>query len=260
NDRIRWQRASRTSSDSERLAGVPAAHGSPAGRTARRSRLCAGLLCLKVGSRQRCNSLSGWRGLGRAVLGLSRMESQAATSATGQSSRPEGFQTGRFVVSTITRERPRLGLRTASSWGLWPARILEGRVPFLDHKFVELAMSIPTSVKSKHGTLKYILKKSVRGLIPDELIDRKKQGFGVPIYEWSFDRLGSLARAKLEAFNRKTDLFDPAELQRLLVPSNASGGHSFQAWCLLNFVLWWEQYIDRTGSQCAADVALIGSN
>jgi len=136
---------------------------------------------------------------------------------------------------------------------------LEGRVPFLDHKFVELAMSIPTSVKTKHGTLKYILKKSVRGLIPDELIDRKKQGFGVPIYEWSFDRLGSLARAKLEAFNRQTDLFDPAELQRLLLPSNA-GGHSFQAWCLLNFVLWWEQYIAGAGSQCAADVALIGSS
>jgi len=114
-------------------------------------------------------------------------------------------------------------------------------------------------VKTKHGILKYILKKSVRGLIPDELIDRKKQGFGVPIYEWSFDRLGNLARAKLEAFNRQTDLFDPAELQRLLLPSNASGGHSFQAWCLLNFVLWWEQYI-AAGSQCAADVALIGSN
>jgi len=136
---------------------------------------------------------------------------------------------------------------------------LEGRVPFLDHKFVELAMSIPTSMKTKHGTLKYILKKSVRGLIPDELIDRKKQGFGVPIYEWSFDRLGSLSRTKLEAFNHQTDLFDPAELQRLLLPSNASGGHSFQAWCLLNFVLWWEQYI-AAGSQCAADVALIGSN
>ena len=55
---------------------------------------------------------------------------------------------------------------------------LEGRVPFLDHKFVELAMSIPASVKTKHGTLKYILKKSARGLIPDELIDRKKEGTG----------------------------------------------------------------------------------
>jgi asparagine synthase (glutamine-hydrolysing) len=137
---------------------------------------------------------------------------------------------------------------------------LEGRVPFLDHKFVELAMSIPTSVKTKHGTLKYILKKSVRGLIPDELIDRKKQGFGVPIYEWSFDRLGSFAQTKLEEFNRQTNLFDAAELGRLLWPSNASGRHSFQAWCLLNFVIWWEQYIAGTQFGSPAEVALTGSS
>src|SRR2546426_5995508 len=51
---------------------------------------------------------------------------------------------------------------------------LEARVPFLDHKFVELAMSIPEAVKTRNGVLKYILKKAVRGVIPDELIDRKK--------------------------------------------------------------------------------------
>lgn len=70
------------------------------------------------------------------------------------------------------------------------ATSLEARVPFLDHKFVVLALSIPQSVKTKGGTLKYILNKAVRGIIPDELIDRKKQGFCVPIYEWFFDRLG----------------------------------------------------------------------
>jgi len=120
-------------------------------------------------------------------------------------------------------------------------------------------MLISTCMEPEQGTLISSLQRSVRGSIPHELSDRKKQWFGVPIYEWSFDRLGSLSRTKLEAFNHQTDLFDPAELQRLLLPSNASGGHSFQAWCLLNFVLWWEQYI-AAGSQCAADVALIGSN
>ena len=58
---------------------------------------------------------------------------------------------------------------------------LEGRVPFLDHKFVELALGIPGKLKTKNQQLKYILKKAVRGTIPDELIDRPKQGFGVPI-------------------------------------------------------------------------------
>ena len=71
---------------------------------------------------------------------------------------------------------------------------LEGRVPFLDHEFVGLALSIPQQAKTNGGTLKHILKKAVRGVIPDELIDRPKQGFGVPVYEWLFDRLGD-ARA-----------------------------------------------------------------
>src|SRR5262249_31479376 len=74
---------------------------------------------------------------------------------------------------------------------------LEARVPFLDHKFVGLALGIPEAIKTKHGTLKYILKKAVRGLIPDELIDRKKQGFGVPVYEWFLDHLGTFARTEL---------------------------------------------------------------
>src|SRR5262249_19984441 len=49
---------------------------------------------------------------------------------------------------------------------------LEGRVPFLDHRLVALALSIPSSLKVRNGTLKYVLKKAVRGLIPDTLIDR----------------------------------------------------------------------------------------
>ena len=52
---------------------------------------------------------------------------------------------------------------------------LEARVPFLDHEFVELIMSLPEKIKIKNNVSKYILKKTVRGLIPDKLIDRKKQ-------------------------------------------------------------------------------------
>ena len=115
---------------------------------------------------------------------------------------------------------------------------LEGRVPFLDHKFVELAMSIPTSVKTRNGTLKHILKKSVRGLIPDELIDRKKQGFGVPVYEWFFDKLGEQTREELSTFCDKTDFLDKAEVMRLIDQGNGP-----QVWYLLNFALWWKEYV-----------------
>jgi asparagine synthase (glutamine-hydrolysing) len=114
---------------------------------------------------------------------------------------------------------------------------LEARVPFLDHKFVELAMSIPEAVKLRHGALKYILKKSVRGLIPDELIDRKKQGFGVPVYEWFSDRLGDFTRQELRSFCRETDFLDADEVMRVV------GHDRKRSWYLLNFALWWKQYI-----------------
>ena len=101
---------------------------------------------------------------------------------------------------------------------------LEARVPFLDHKFVELAMSIPQAVKTRHNTLKYILKKSVRNLIPDEMIDRKKQGFGVPVREWIADRLGELTRRELTQFCDETDFLDAKEVGRLLMPKMKAYG------------------------------------
>jgi asparagine synthase (glutamine-hydrolysing) len=115
---------------------------------------------------------------------------------------------------------------------------LEGRVPFLDHKFVELAMSIPEKTKVKGGILKYILKKSVRGVIPDEIIDRKKQGFGVPVYEWLLDRLGDKAKEELYSFCDETDFLNKKEVENLFKNGNAT-----LIWVLLNFTLWWKHYI-----------------
>jgi asparagine synthase (glutamine-hydrolysing) len=86
--------------------------------------------------------------------------------------------------------------------------------------------------------LKYILKKAVRGVIPDELIDRPKQGFGVPIYEWTFGQLGGLAREELKSFCQQTDLLDEGEISRLF-----NSHRSKEIWSLLNFALWWKRFI-----------------
>jgi len=115
---------------------------------------------------------------------------------------------------------------------------LEGRVPFLDHKFVELALGIPTEVKLRGGVNKRVLKQAVRGLIPDELIDRKKQGFGVPVYEWLFGRLGERTRSELRAFCDATDILDWREVERLL-----EGARGQELWTLLNLAMWWNEYI-----------------
>jgi asparagine synthase (glutamine-hydrolysing) len=115
---------------------------------------------------------------------------------------------------------------------------LEARVPFLDHKFVELGMSIPASLKTKNGILKYVLKKAVRGVIPDEIIDRKKQGFAAPITEWFDQSLGDVARTQLKEFCINTDLLDWTEVEKLL-----DSGKRARAWPLLNVALWWNTYI-----------------
>ena len=114
---------------------------------------------------------------------------------------------------------------------------LEARVPFLDHEFVSLAMSIPSRMKLKRGNLKHILKKSVRGMIPDSIIDRKKQGFGVPIHEWMMGELGHTLKQELDNFCSQTDLFDRKKVMQLVENGNPA------SWYLFNLALWWKHYI-----------------
>jgi asparagine synthase (glutamine-hydrolysing) len=109
---------------------------------------------------------------------------------------------------------------------------LEARVPFLDHKFVELALSIPAQAKLGSGGTKYLLKKAVRGLLPDDLIDRRKQGFSVPLPEWFNGALGETAHSELQGFCADTSFLDSNEVMKLLEsPARAS------AWYLLNLAL-----------------------
>ncbi|MGF7117958.1 asparagine synthase (glutamine-hydrolyzing) [Methanobacterium oryzae] len=115
---------------------------------------------------------------------------------------------------------------------------LEARVPFLDHKFVERAMSISEKTKTKDKELKYILKRAIRGVIPDKIIDRKKQGFGVPIQEWFFDKLGEESKEIIMEFCEKTDFFDVNAIEKLF-----QRGEGSKIWYLFNFVLWYNRWI-----------------
>jgi len=115
---------------------------------------------------------------------------------------------------------------------------LEGRVPFLDHQFVEYAMGIPTAMKLSGGESKHMLKLAVRGLIPDEIIDRPKQGFGVPVHEWFAGRLGAEIRTSVSRFVRETGFLDAAAVDVVL-----RKGRGEDAWFLYNLSEWWARYI-----------------
>lgn len=118
------------------------------------------------------------------------------------------------------------------------AASVECRVPFLDHIFVEYAMSISEKVKTRNGISKTLLKEAVRGLIPDELIDRKKQGLGVPIYDWFKDRLGTEMKKTIYEFSDNTGFFDGTYLDRIV------SNHSYfaQTWHLYVLAMWHKKF------------------
>ena len=115
---------------------------------------------------------------------------------------------------------------------------LEARVPFLDHEFVQLAMSVPEAVKTRGGVVKTLLKQAVRGVIPDAIIDRPKQGFGVPVQEWMQGRLGTLMQDTLADFCDRTDILDKAAVLDLVRRQRDP-----RSWYLFNLALWWKAYL-----------------
>jgi asparagine synthase (glutamine-hydrolysing) len=114
---------------------------------------------------------------------------------------------------------------------------LEVRVPFLDHKLVELVLGIPAAAKTRGGRLKHLLKLAIADVLPADVLNRPKQGFRVPVAEWLLGSLGDLARAEIDSFCRESGLLDRAESARLLAEPRRD------AWYLLNLALWWREYV-----------------
>jgi len=130
------------------------------------------------------------------------------------------------------------------------AHSLEARSPILDHVFMEFAASIPSSLKLRGLTKKYIFKRAVRDLLPAPVIDRPKMGFGVPIDRWFRRELREMAYDTLLG-RRCLDrgLFQPVVVRRLL--DEHVEGHAEwhpHLWCLLFLELWFQRFIDGRGA------------
>jgi asparagine synthase (glutamine-hydrolysing) len=78
------------------------------------------------------------------------------------------------------------------------ANSLEARVPLLDHKLVEFACALPARLRLRRGRTKYLLRRALRGRVPDEVLTRPKQGFGVPLRAWFGARLPGFFREALD--------------------------------------------------------------
>ena len=120
------------------------------------------------------------------------------------------------------------------------ATSIEVRVPFLDNDLTEYVMSLPSEMKVREGQKKYLLKQSLIGLVPDEILFGPKTGFGVPYKFWLKGPLNQLFNDCLYTLeNQSCDYFDYHEL-RNLIRENSQGkrDHGFLLWKTLNFMIW----------------------
>jgi asparagine synthase (glutamine-hydrolysing) len=122
---------------------------------------------------------------------------------------------------------------------------LEGREPFLDHKVVEWTSRLPSEFKWRKGVSKYLLRKVLYKYIPKELVERPKQGFGVPVYEWFKKDLKSLYLEYLNPERIKREgLFNHGEVSRLLEDYLKDRGVNHnKLWLLFVFQLWKERWM-----------------
>ena len=98
---------------------------------------------------------------------------------------------------------------------------LEARVPFLDNKLVEFALSIPSSLKVRGFTTKYLLKRSLEGMLPKDIIYRRKHGFAVPISEWIKTELKEMISRKEIFYDEGERIFREAPCPVLVVKNPA---------------------------------------
>jgi len=123
---------------------------------------------------------------------------------------------------------------------------VEARVPFLDHHLVELTMNLPEHLRIGPGAQKYLLKKVVRGLIPDEIVDREKMGFGAPMSEWLREDFGRHVESRLLGSHFvRTGVFRGDFIKRLFANHRSGRDCAVLIWALFNLTEWYTHWIER---------------
>lgn len=122
---------------------------------------------------------------------------------------------------------------------------LEGREPLLDYQLTEYVMGLPFNVKCPNGQLKYLLKKITHKYLPEDLMNRPKQGFGIPILSWLQNDMRFLIDQFLDLdFIDRQGIFNPDFIKhkkQLFQASKHPGQHNF-IWLMLIFQLWYTQW------------------
>jgi asparagine synthase (glutamine-hydrolysing) len=138
------------------------------------------------------------------------------------------------------------------------AHSIEARPPLLDHRLVEFAARVPQELKIRGTTTKYLFKQAVRGLVPDAIIGRPKQGFGVPLAGWFRGPLTGFVRdLLLSETSRQRGIFNPAYIEHLLRLNHRGRDLDGQLWTLISFEQWCRTFLDRPVSAPARSLGSI---
>ena len=125
------------------------------------------------------------------------------------------------------------------------AHSIEARPPLLDHKLVEFAATIPAHMRLRGGTTKYLLKRAMRGILPDAIIDRPKHGFAVPLARWFRGDLSEFARDLLLSDTcRQRGFFNTKYIETLFRQHDRGRDLDLQLWTILSFELWCRRFLD----------------
>jgi asparagine synthase (glutamine-hydrolysing) len=126
------------------------------------------------------------------------------------------------------------------------ATSVELRVPFLDHKVLEFAATLPTKFKVRGRETKRVLKRAFRSRVPDEILKRKKTGFPVPFGSWLRNDLREFVSDTLLSSAAVTrGYFRRDKIERLLATNGRHGSHASETFGLLVLELWHNRFVDR---------------
>jgi len=136
------------------------------------------------------------------------------------------------------------------------AASIECRAPFVDHELIEMASSIPDSMKVRGFTMKYLLKKAVKPWLPPEILNRKKRGFGAPVGSWIRNDLSPLVDNLLsETQVKRRGLFNWSVIREMIAVHNAQkSDYTDHLLALINLELWCQIFMDGKDHQEVLEV------
>jgi len=126
------------------------------------------------------------------------------------------------------------------------AASIESRVPFLDHKLVEFTARLPERLKLRGWTTKFVLRRSMKGLLPDAILSRPKMGFPVPIGRWFREEYRSLIdEYVLGGRTMERGLFNRDAVTQLVAEhQDGIRNNADRLWALLTLEMWFRQFVD----------------